>query len=197
MSEAKPRLADLRMSSPLQAEICRSPGVYSWWLDTSRFPTPDAAGLTLPDVPRLLHRTGTAELLYVGRARRSLHQRITRQHLRRTRSSALRRTLLAVLLLDDQSWRDGAALDRRGRLVQDADAEGRLTTWMQERLRLGWISRQSVADVDAVEMRWISEHQPAMNTDGTEHGFLLTARKRAFLDGLPSNSNFPAEGPTA
>ena len=34
----------------------------------------------------------------MGRARRDLHRRIPGQHLRRTRSSALRRTLLAALL---------------------------------------------------------------------------------------------------
>nr|WP_053004929.1 hypothetical protein [Kocuria sp. SM24M-10] len=111
-------LPNLPLSAPLQADPGRERGVYSWWLDTTRCPTPEAAGLLqLPDVPRLVHASGGAELVYVGRARRNLHQRIVGQHLRRTRSSALRRTLLAVLLPGDPSWREGAALDGRGRVV--------------------------------------------------------------------------------
>jgi hypothetical protein len=174
MSQAEPRLADLRLSSPLQAEICRSLGV-----------------------PRLQHRSETAQLLYVRRARRSLHQRITRQHLRRTRSSALRRTLLAVLLPDDPSWRNGCTLDGRGRLALNADAEHRLTTWMQEHLLLSWVPRKTVADVDSFDKWWICEHQLVLNTEGTKHGSLLTAGEQAFLQGLPRNTRPQPEGITA
>ena len=73
------------------------------------------------------HHSEQAALLHVGRARKNLHQRILRQRLRRTRSSALRRTLLAVLLTGDGKWTEGASLDSRRRVVLDTDAEDRLT----------------------------------------------------------------------
>lgn len=132
-------LPNLPLSAPLQAEPDRDRGVYSWWLDTARFPTPEALGLLrLPEVPRLVQASGAAELFYVGRARRNLHQCISGRNLRRTRSSALRRTLLAVLLPGDPSWREVAALHGRGRVVLDGEQERRLTEWMQEHLILGW-----------------------------------------------------------
>lgn len=182
-------LPNLPLSTPLQAEPGRERGVYSWWLDTARFPTAGVAGLLqLPRVPRLVHASGGAELLYVGRARRNLHQRIVGQHLRRTRSSALRRTLLAVLLPGDPSWRKGAALDGRGRVVLEEAQEQRLTAWMQEHLLLGWAVCETKDDVDALERRWIAEHRPVLNTDGTAHGAQLTGLRGAFRDRLPRRS---------
>lgn len=179
-------LPNLPLSAPLEAEPGRERGVYSWWLDTARHPTPEAAGLVqLPEVPRLVHASGRAELLYVGRARRNLHQRIVGQHLRRTRSSALRRTLLAVLLPGDPSWREGAALDGRGRVVLDEAQEQRLTAWMQEHLLVGWAVCQTKDEVDALERRWIADHQPVLNTDGTAHGATLTGLQWVYRDGLP------------
>lgn len=179
-------LADLPLSTPLQAEVHSSRGVYSWWLDTARSPTPEAAGLgPLPGVPRLVHSSGRAELLYVGRARRDLHGRIAGQHLRRTRSSALRRTLLAVLLPGDPSWREGASLDGRDRVVLDGEHEQRLTAWMQEHLLLGWARCETKDDVDALEQQWIAAHQPVLNTESTGHGRELTELKRVYREGLP------------
>lgn len=62
----------------------RSPGVYSWWLGTSRFPTcGDAVLYGLPDTGGYFHPVEGARLLYVGRARRNLQQRIMRQRLHR------------------------------------------------------------------------------------------------------------------
>lgn len=182
-------LADLPLSTPLQAEVHRCGGVYSWWLDTARSPTPEAAELgPLPEVPRLLHASGGAELLYVGRARRDLHGRISGQHLRRTRSSTLRRTLLAVLLPGDPSWREGATLDGRNRVVLDDEHELRLTAWMQEHLLLGWAWCGTKDDVDALERQWVAAHQPVLNTEGTGHGPELTELKQVFREGLPARS---------
>lgn len=188
MSAASPEPgpAELPLATPPAAEVRHARGVYTWWLDTARSPTPEAAGLHLPAVPRLRHGSGTAELLYVGRARRDLQRRIRGQHLRRTRSSALRRTLLAVLLPGDPTWRDGAALDGRGRVVLDEAHEQRLTDWMQEHLLLGWTEYATKDDVDALEQRWIAVHQPVLNTEGTAHGPELTELKRAYREGLPA-----------
>lgn len=185
---AQPGLAALSLSTPLAAEVRHARGVYAWWLDTARSPAPEAAGLHLPAVPRLRHSSGTAELLYVGRARRDLHRRIAGQHLRRTRSSALRRTLLTALLPGDPSWRDGAAVDGRGRVVLDEAHEQRLTAWMQEHLLLGWAECPTKDDVDALEQHWVAAHQPALNTEGTGHGPELTELKRVFREGLPQRS---------
>lgn len=188
-SPDKPALVDLKLVRPLEADVPPTGGVYSWWLNTQEFPTPEAAGLTqLPEVHRTRHSSGNAELLYVGRARRNLKQRIVRQHLRRTRSSALRRTLLAVLLPCDPSWQNGAALDGRGRVVLEPKAEEDLTEWMQERLLIGWMPCANREEVDVLEKRWICVHQPVLNTDGTKHGSELTEAKRTFLDGLPRRS---------
>ena len=107
-----------------------------------------------------------------------------RQHLRRTRSSALRRTLLAVLLPGDTRWLEGASLDIRRRVVLAADAEDRLTTWMTDHLLLGWTPCASKDETDALEAQWIKEHQPTLNTDCTGHGHVLTALKREFITAI-------------
>lgn len=170
---------------PAQADPPRASGVYSWWLDTARWPTPESVGLA--DLPAVLcptHHSEQAALLYVGRARKNLHQRILRQHLRRTRSSALRRTLLAVLLTDDAQWIHGASLDSRRRVVLDTDAEDQLTAWMIEHLLLGWVPCTSKDETDALEAEWIKQHQPPLNTDGTEHGQGLTELKRGFIGAI-------------
>ncbi|MEX5296060.1 hypothetical protein QYM41_12355 [Kocuria sp. CPCC 205268] len=181
-----PGPAELPLSTPLEADVPHARGVYAWWLDTARFPTPEAAGLHLPGVPRIRHSAGRAELLYVGRARRDLHRRVLGQHLRRTRSSALRRTLLAALLPGDASWREGAAVDGRGRVVLDEEHEQRLTAWMQEHLLLGWARCGTKDEVDALEQQWIAVHQPVLNTESTSHGGQLTELKRVYREDLPA-----------
>ena len=131
------------------------------------------------------HHSEQAALLHVGRARKNLHQRILRQRLRRTRSSALRRTLLAVLLTGDGKWTEGASLDSRRRVVLAAHAEDRLTAWVADHLLLDGVRCASKDETDAPEAQWIELHQPALNTDGTEHGRRLTERKSRFVEGLP------------
>ena len=101
----QPGLAALPLSTPLEAEVRPSRGVYAWWLDTARSPTPEAAGLHLPAVPRLRHSSGRSELLYVGRARRDLHRRITGQHLRRSAEERVRRRCWPLI----RRWRSRRA----------------------------------------------------------------------------------------
>ena len=102
--------------------------------------------------------------------------------------AALRRTLLAVLLTDDAQWIHGASLDSRRRVVLDTDAEDRLTAWMIEHLLLGWVPCTSKDETDALEAEWIEKHQPALNTDGTEHGQRLTELKRGFIGAITRSS---------
>ncbi|WP_371212481.1 hypothetical protein [Kocuria sp. SM24M-10] len=56
---------------------------------------------------------------------------------------------------------------------------------MQEHLLLGWAVCETKDDVDALERRWIAEHRPALNTDGTDHGAQLAELKETFRAGLP------------
>ncbi len=142
----------------------------------------------LPTVPHPAHHTERGVLLYVGRARKNLHQRILRQHLGRTRSSTLRRTLLAILQTGDAQWLEGASLDSRRRVVLDADAEDRLTAWTTDRLLLGWVPCGSQDESDDLEAQWIEMHRPALNTSGTEHRGNLTERIRRFAEGLSGDA---------
>ncbi|WP_308818609.1 GIY-YIG nuclease family protein [Pseudonocardia alni] len=71
-------------------------------------------------------------LLYVGLATR-LRTRLASNHLRRSGSSTLRRTL-AGLLLDEQEYRTRWS----DRVVLVDDDEARLTQWMSENLRVPW-----------------------------------------------------------
>lgn len=170
-------------------DLPRFPGVYSWWLAPSTADDPAAAGLVLPVDPSPLYRSESgALLLYVGRARRNLHQRIRRQHLQRTRSSALRRTLLASLWPLSPRWAEGAALDIRGRVDPGKQAEDCLSAWMSEHLLVGWIQLDDVAEVDALEAAWIACYAPPLNTDGTAHRPKLVSRKQDFVQEIRRRS---------
>lgn len=108
------------------------------------------------------------QLLYVGKAERSLVGRDLRTHFAsgKTGSSTLRRTI-AALLRDDLSLQavprnlerpDGSAnysLETRG--------DERLTEWMHSHLRLAvWPKRQGVV-LDAVETRVLEALRPPLN----------------------------------
>lgn len=74
-----------------------------------------------------MHPDGQARLLYVGKAS-SLRTRITRNHLKSSRTSTLRRTL-AGLLMDDHGWTTSRR-GERGQVVLDPPSEQELTAWM-------------------------------------------------------------------
>lgn len=111
---------DELIDSPVRTEDVRTrtpaaPGLYAWW------PPP----AILPDLPGLPHPTAPdLRLLYVGLAAR-LRSRLGSNHLRRSGSSTLRRTL-AGLLLDEQGYRTRWT----DRVVLVDDDEARLTKWM-------------------------------------------------------------------
>ena len=94
--------------------LSRSSGVYAWWAAPSVFP--DLPGPPNGNVPGL-------RLLYVGRAT-NLRGRILRNHLRRSGSSTLRRTLAGLLSAEGYRtmWTD--------RVVLVPEDETRLTAWM-------------------------------------------------------------------
>jgi hypothetical protein len=123
------------------------PGLYTWWT------TPDVLpGFVSPPHPCEPNR----RLLYLGIAT-NLRRRIGQNHLRRSGTSTLRRTL-AGLLLDRESlrtvWTDRVVL-------VNAD-EHRLTSWMEENLRLTWCEE---VEPRCVEATLVDRLQPALNIE--------------------------------
>lgn len=104
---------------------------------------------------------GQLRLLYLGLAK-SLRRRVVGNHLQRSGSSTLRRTL-AGLLLKEQGYRTVWT----DRVVLTPDDEARLTTWMTEHLRLTWAEHHHPA---AVELDLIASLAPPLNVDGAAPG---------------------------
>jgi hypothetical protein len=154
--------------------VSRSSGVYAWWAATSVFP--DLPGLPNSNVPSL-------RLLYLGRAT-SLRGRILRNHLRRSGSSTLRRTLAGLLLSEGYrtTWTD--------RVVLIPDDEKRLTAWMYEHLRLTWAEE---SEPTAVEAELVRRLHPPLNVHGVDPEHLqaaVVAAKNAY-----NTASHPVEPP--
>jgi hypothetical protein len=127
----------------------RGSGVYAWW----------AAPSILPDLPSTPNVTvPSLRLLYVGRAA-SLRGRILRNHMRRSGSSTLRRTLAGLLVSEGYStmWTD--------RVVLVPADEARLTAWMYAHLRLTWAEDPEPATVEAELVRRL---HPPLNVSGVD-----------------------------
>lgn len=127
--------------------LSRGSGVYAWWAAPSVFP--DLPGPPNGNVPAL-------RLLYLGRAT-SLRGRILRNHLRRSGSSTLRRTLAGLLVSEGYrtTWTD--------RVVLVGEDEARLTAWMHAHLRLTWAED---AEPAAVEAELVRRLHPPLNVHG-------------------------------
>lgn len=133
--------ADVRMHAPAAS------GVYAWWARPAVLPTlPGPPHPTIPDL----------RLLYLGVATK-LRSRLVSNHLGRTGSSTLRRTLAGFLLDDEQyhtRWTD--------RVVLVDDDERRLTDWMVKHLRVTWCEHPSPRDVEESIIRAL---RPPLNID--------------------------------
>jgi len=128
-------------------ELPAAAGLYAWW----------AAPTVLPHLPGPAHPLERdLRLLYVGLAS-NLRRRIISNHLRRSGSSTLRRTV-AGLLLAEQSYRT----ERTDRVVLIAEDEVRLTAWMHTHLQLSWCEHP---DPGAVEPAVIGQWAPPLNLD--------------------------------
>jgi hypothetical protein len=129
--------------------LSRGSGVYAWWAAPSIFP--DLSGPPNGSVPSL-------RLLYLGRAT-SLRGRILRNHLRRSGSSTLRRTLAGLLVSEGYrtTWTD--------RVVLVSEDEARLTTWMYAHLRLTWAQDPQPATIEAELVR---RTHPPLNIHGVD-----------------------------
>ncbi|AYF28068.1 hypothetical protein CSH63_11540 [Micromonospora tulbaghiae] len=129
--------------------LARGSGVYAWW----------AAPSVLPDLPGPPNDSDPSwRMLYLGRAT-SLRGRILRNHLRRSGSSTLRRTLAGLLVSEGYrtTWTD--------RVVLVPEDEARLTAWMHEHLRLTWAEDPEPSDIEAELVRRL---HPPLNVHGVD-----------------------------
>ena len=127
--------------------LARGSGVYAWWAPPS----------VLPDLPGPPNDSDPSRrLLYLGRAT-SLRGRILRNHLRRSGSSTLRRTLAGLLVSEGYrtTWTD--------RVVLVPEDETRLTAWMHTHLRLTWAEDPEPAVIEAELVRRL---HPPLNVHG-------------------------------
>ena len=136
--------------------LSRGSGVYAWWAAPSVFP--DLPGPPNGTVPSL-------RLLYLGRAT-SLRGRILRNHLKRSGSSTLRRTLAGLLSSDGYrtTWTD--------RVVLVPADEARLTAWMSAHLRLTWAEDPEPATIEAELVRRL---HPPLNVSGVDPEYIQAA----------------------
>jgi GIY-YIG catalytic domain-containing protein len=136
--------------------LSRGSGVYAWWAAPSVFP--DLPGLPNGSVPSL-------RLLYLGRAT-SLRGRILRNHLRRSGSSTLRRTLAGLLVSEgyQTTWTD--------RVVLVPEDEARLTAWMYAHLRLTWAEDVEPTSIEAELVRRL---HPPLNVHGVDPEYVQAA----------------------
>ncbi len=121
------------------------PGVYAWW--AQRRSVPDVAGPAHPTEPGV-------ELLYVGispqaeSGQRTMHDRLKKDHARRTQKSTLRRRALAALLWEREGWTPTVTPHGRPRPTLDRDSESLLTAWMREHLVVTWAAHPRPWDVE-------------------------------------------------
>lgn len=151
------RTEDVRTRAP------SAPGLYAWWAPPAI--VPDLVGVPHPTVP-------DQRLLYIGLATK-LRSRLASNHLRRTGSSTLRRTL-AGLLLDEQGYRTRWT----DRVVLVDDDEARLTEWMGNNLRVSWCEYPTPGEVEGDIIRAL---RPPLNLDhasGPSTQVVKTARRR-------------------
>jgi hypothetical protein len=151
----------LLSSGPLAIDVAvkrlgRGSGVYAWW----------AAPSVLPDLPGPPNATVPGlRLLYLGRAT-SLRGRVLRNHLRRSGSSTLRRTLAGLLVSEHYrtTWTD--------RVVLVDEDEARLTAWMSAHLHLTWAQDP---EPETIEGDLVRRLHPPLNVHGVEPEHLQAA----------------------
>lgn len=173
------RLLDAPRHRPHELEESAGPGAYAWWLRE------DASTLA----ERRLEETDQSRLLYIGKSESSVTKRIQAQHLRRTRSSALRRSLAALLAdelgLHTTVYRTSPeALG--GKWGLRADGEQALTRWMEEHLEVSWLECANMrTTAKDLEKRLVTSLQPPLNgthVTGTDFGRDLKRRKAELRD---------------
>ncbi len=153
-------------------DVARSPaapGLYAWW----------AAPTVLPELTGPVHLAdGSLRLLHVGIAAK-LRSRLGQNHMRRTGSSTLRRTL-AGLLLDDEAFRTRWT----DRVVLVDEDEARFT-WVETNLRVSWCEHPTPRDVEPLTIQVTA---PPLNVDhasGPARNLIRAARQRYYASAGP------------
>ncbi len=140
-------------------------GLYAWW----------ASGEVLPALSGSAHpSTPDLRLLYIGIATK-LRSRLASNHLGRSGSSTLRRTL-AGLLLDDEQYRTRWT----DRVILVDDDERRLTEWMVEHLYVTWCEHPTPREVEQTVIQTL---RPPLNVDhgsGPALDLVKAARRRYY-----------------
>ncbi|GIF99543.1 GIY-YIG nuclease family protein [Catellatospora citrea] len=156
---------------PLRLEVAsarlpRTAGLYAWWAAPEVL---SAVGGPVSEADPGLR------LLYLGVAA-NLHTRIVRNHLARSGTSTLRRTLAGLLMAAERY----TTMWKTDRVVLTPVDEVRLTTWMHRNLRLTWFPCD---DPRSHETRLITELGPPLNVEGAAPGAardLVTSAKAAY-----------------
>jgi hypothetical protein len=160
------RVADQLCITPVQLHeavpaLPQTEGLYAWWASTTVLSAlPGPINPNMPD----------QRLLYIGIALR-LRARIAGNHLRRSGSSTLRRTLAGLLMEAEgyqTMWTDRVTL-------VPAD-EIRLTAWMHQHLLLTWTQQPQPRQY---ETELIPRLQPPLNIEGTGSAAERTVVRRA------------------
>lgn len=140
-------LADAVGAGSVRTLVPAAPGLYAWWASPDVLPA--LTGPAHPSIPGL-------RLLYVGIATK-LRSRLASNHLGRSGSSTLRRTL-AGFLLDAERYRTRWT----DRVVLVDDDERRLTAWMVEHLHVTWCEHPTPRDVEQTIIRAL---RPPLNIE--------------------------------
>ncbi|ODU05969.1 MAG: hypothetical protein ABS81_06010 [Pseudonocardia sp. SCN 72-86] len=150
----------------IRARVPSAPGLYTWWARPAVLP--HLVGPRHPDQQDL-------RLLYVGLATK-LRSRLVSNHLRRSGSSTLRRTL-AGLLLDEQGYRT----HRTDRAVLVQEDAARLTAWMDSHLQVSWREHPTPRDDEGHVIRAL---RPPLNVDHAAGPALaiIKAARRHYYD---------------
>jgi hypothetical protein len=138
------------------------PGLYAWWAAPDVLPT--LAGPVHPSRSDL-------RLLYIGIAMK-LRSRLASDHLGRSGSSTLRRTLAGFLLDDEQfrtRWTD--------HVVLVDDDERRLTAWMVEHLHVTWSEHPTPRDVERTIIQTLRPPLDVEHASGPVRDLVRAARQ--------------------
>ncbi|MDN5852232.1 MAG: GIY-YIG nuclease family protein [Actinomycetia bacterium] len=157
-------------TSEISAQAPSASGLYAWWAPPTVLPA-----LIGPANPH----DECLRLLYLGIATK-LRARLGQNHMRRTGSSTLRRTL-AGLLLDDEAFRTRWT----DRVVLIDEDEARLTRWMEKNLRVSWCQHPTPREVEA---QLIERLAPPLNVDhatGPARDVIKAARQRYYASAGP------------
>lgn len=117
--------------APVAPEALRdvhSPGLYAWW---------DLHGALTPFWPAGFPAVVTSRPLYVGIARTTLAVRGSEMHLKTTRMSTLRRSLVA-LLVDELELRDQILPGPGQKFGLKAEGDSLLNFWISNNLHVTW-----------------------------------------------------------